>query len=249
MSRLNSFYLAPSLWGEPFFLDGEESHHLTRVLRAKAGDTVRLFDGQGRWGLFRIVELAKKNTRLERLSEHAAPSPTRPLTLAVGWSKGLRRGFLLEKAVELGAAQIWFWQGTRSQGEVPETGKEGWERQLAAAGKQCGAAWLPRIRTFSGPGDVIRAAADFGSKVLCWEQGEDAFVEPSSLAHHRGSIAVLGPEGGLEAHEAVLFREHGFTPVSLGRNILRFETAAVLILSLHLWAAQEVRIQGLPDRP
>jgi 16S rRNA (uracil1498-N3)-methyltransferase len=71
-------------------LDGEESHHLTRVLRAKAGDTVRLFDGQGRWGLFRIEELAKKNARLERLSEHASPAPARPLTLAVGWSKGVQ---------------------------------------------------------------------------------------------------------------------------------------------------------------
>jgi 16S rRNA (uracil1498-N3)-methyltransferase len=239
MARLNSFYLAPALWREPFSLDGEEFHHLTRVLRAKTGETVRLFDGQGRWGIFCIRELSKKNAALQRLSEQSDPAPSCPLVLAVGWSKGLRRGFLLEKAVELGAAEVWLWQAARSQGEVPEEGKDGWERQLTAAAKQCGTSWLPRIRTFSGPGAVIRAAAQLASKVLCWEQEESGFVDPSLLAHPRGSIAVLGPEGGLELKEADLFREHGFIPVGLGPNILRFETAAVLVLSLHLWAVQQ----------
>jgi len=239
MSRLNSFHLAPALWREPFALGGEEAHHLSRVLRAKSGDTIRLFDGKGRSGLFRIGEIGKKTARLELLSESITPAPSCPLTLAVGWSKGVRRGFLLEKAVELGAAAIWFWQGVRSQGDVPEEGKEGWDRQLVAAAKQCGAAWLPEIRTFSRPLDVVRAAEGFGSRVLCWEQEQGSLIHPASLTHDLGSIAVLGPEGGLEAKEAELFQEHSFAPVSLGPNILRFETAAVFVLSLHLWAAHQ----------
>ena len=241
MARLNSFYLAPALWREPFSIEGEELHHLSRVLRARTGDTLRLFDGRGRWGIFSIAELSKKSARLRSVSERTEPGASRPLTLAVGWSKGLRRGFLLEKAVELGAAEVWFWQAARSQGDVPEEGKEGWERQLIAAAKQCGSCWLPRIRTFGHPGEAIRAADGLGSKVLCWEQEENGFVDPALLADSRGSIAVLGPEGGLQTQEADLFREHGFTPVGLGPRILRFETAAVLVLSLHLWAAQQPR--------
>jgi len=237
MSRLNSFYLAPALWREPFLIEGEEMHHLGRVLRAKVGDTLRLFDGQGRWGIFSITEMSKKSACLERVSEQTEPAPSKPLILAAGWSKSLRRGFLLEKAVELGAREAWFWQAARSQGEVPEQGKEGWERQLIAAAKQCGSCWLPRIRTFGGPGELIRAAGSLGSKVLCWEQEEKGFIDPALLAHPRGSIAVLGPEGGLEAREAALFCQHGFTPVGLGPRILRFETAAVMVMSLHLWAA------------
>ena len=237
MSRLNSFHLAPALWREPFVLDGDEGRHLLRVLRARAGDTIRLFDGHGRWGLFRIVETDKKAARLQILEEHLEPAPARPLTLAVGWSKGLRRGFLLEKAVELGASAVWFWQAARSQGETPEAGKEGWERQLAAAAKQCGAVHLPEIRTFAGPPAVIRAAEDAGSKVLCWEKEESRLVAPDLLVHEQGCVAVLGPEGGLEEHEADAFSAAGFQPVSLGPNILRFETAATFVLSLHLWAA------------
>jgi 16S rRNA (uracil1498-N3)-methyltransferase len=239
MARLNSFYLPPARWREPYVLDGEEAQHLIRVLRAKAGDTIRLFDGAGRWGLFRVVEMSRRDARLEVLETHTAPPPLRPLTLAVGWSKGVRRGYLLEKAVELGASAVWFWQGERSQGEVPDEGKEGWERQLVAAAKQCGTFWLPSIRTFGGPDEVVQAAKGMGSRVLCWEREEKSILDPAILVHAQGAVAVLGPEGGLDEKEARFFMDHDFLPASLGPNILRFETAALFVLSLHLWAASQ----------
>lgn len=237
MPRLNSFHLAPALWREPFVLDGDEARHLTRVLRARVGDAVRLFDGRGRWGIFSIGRIGKRDVGLDLMEEHAAPAPAFPLTLAVGWSKGLRRGFLLEKAVELGASAVWFWQAARSQGDVPEEGNDAWERQLIAAAKQCGTAWLPEIRTFAGPLDAARAAEGADRRVLCWEKEDTRLVDPDTLAARGGCVAVLGPEGGLEDGEARVFTDHGFAPVSLGPNILRFETAAAFVLSLHLWAA------------
>jgi 16S rRNA (uracil1498-N3)-methyltransferase len=237
MARLNSFHLAPASWREPFVLDGEEARHLTRVLRARVGDTVRLFDGAGRWGLFSITETGKRDVSLDRIEEHVEPEPAAPLTLAVGWSKSLRRGFLLEKAVELGASAVWFWQAARSQGEVPAGGKEAWERQIVAAAKQCGAVWLPEIRTFAGALEAAGASEGMGAKVLCWEKEDTRLVDPAALADPRGCVAVLGPEGGLDDAEADIFLGHGFVPVSLGPGILRFETAAAFVLSLHLWAA------------
>ncbi len=80
MARLNSFYLAPALWREPFSIEGEELHHLSRVLRARTGDTLRLFDGQGRWGIFSIAELSKKSARLRSVSERTEPGASRPLS-------------------------------------------------------------------------------------------------------------------------------------------------------------------------
>jgi len=237
MARLNSFFLAPALWREPFCLEGDEARHLARVLRARPGDTVRLFDGAGRWGLFRITAIGKKEIGLEKLEEHFVPAPESSLTLAVGWSKSLRRGFLLEKAVELGAGAVWFWQAARSQGEAPEEGKEGWERQLAAAAKQCGAVRLPEIRTFAGPEQLIKESAGFASRVLCWERESAAVLSPEALIRPGRNIAVLGPEGGLDDGEADLFTTAGFAPASLGPSILRFETAAFFVLSLRLWAA------------
>lgn len=240
MARLNSFYLAPASWREPFVLEGEEAHHLTRVLRAKTGDTVRLFDGQGRSGMFRVEDWDKRQVRMARLSEQCTPAPAFPLTLAVGWSKGLRRGYLLEKAVELGAASVWFWQAGRSQGSIPDAGQETWERQLVAAAKQCGTARLPSIRVFPNPEDLLQAAAGFGARILCWEQEHENILEPAMTLHALGAIAVLGPEGGLLAAEANLFTDAGFRPCTLGPSILRFETAGIYLLSLHHFAAMTI---------
>lgn len=237
MSRLNSFYLAPDLWREPFCLDGEEAHHLIRVLRARVGETIRLFDGAGRWGLFEIENLSKKEAGLRCLSAETVPAPQCALTLAVGWSKGLRRGYLLEKAVELGAHAIWFWQARHSQGVIPDDGQDAWHRQLVAAAKQCGTTWLPEIRTFSGPADLVQSAESTGSRILCWEHEQQRLLNPDDLAQPDGAIAVLGPEGGLDDQEARLFMDAGFIPASLGPNILRFETAAMFVLSLGLWAS------------
>lgn len=237
MTRLNSFYLPPALWREPFLLEDEEARHLIRVLRARPGDTVRLFDGRGRWGLFRINAVNKKTAELAVLSEARAPVPTAGLTLAVGWSKSLRRGYLLEKAVELGAVAVWFWRAERSQGEIPG-GTETWERQTIAAAKQCGALWTPEVRAMSGAPALLRTADTFANRVLCWEKEETAMIRPDDLTHPAGTIAVIGPEGGLTEDEARIFREHGFISRTLGPHVLRFETAALLLLSLHLWAAQ-----------
>lgn len=246
MARLNSFYLAPADWREPFCLDGEEAHHLTRVLRTRIGDTVRLFDGQGRWGLFRVREAAKKNVQLTCLStQSAAAHPA--LTLAVGWCKGLRRGFLLEKAVELGAGAIWFWPAARSQGDMPDQGQETWRKQMIAAAKQCGATWLPQVMVLESPLAVAARGARFDRRVLCWEQEQSRIIEPRDLIHDQGALAVLGPEGGLDNNEAEIFTDNGFPAVSLGPHIMRFETAAFFVLTLARWAAIQTMGRQCPD--
>lgn len=237
MSRVNTFYLAPELWREPCILQGDEAHHLIRVLRAQPGSTIRLFDGQGRSGLFLVQATGKKDATLELLSEQREPAAPCPLILALGWSKHLRRTYILEKAVELGASQIWFWHAARSQGDIPPCADERWERQLIPAAKQCGVAWLPQVRTFASPSTLCAAAVDIPHRLVCWEQEQTRMLDPHQLIHPAGAIAVLGPEGGLEVTEVQAFTQCGFIPVRLGPSILRHETAALFVLSLHHWAA------------
>lgn len=243
MARLNSFYLAPALWREPFILAGEEAHHLIRVLRAKPGQNVRLMDGRGRLGIFCIEAIGKKEVHLAKISDTHTPKLHCPLILAVGWSKNLRRGFLLEKAVELGASGIWFWAAERSQGDSPDQAKDTWERQLVAAAKQCGTAWLPEIRTLTGPEELIAQSSKYASRILCWEKNHENFLQPADITAAKGSLAVLGPEGGLSDAEAQIFQDHGFAAKNLGPHILRFETAALYILALHMWGATTLSLQ------
>ena len=82
MSRLNTFYLAPDLWQEPFILEGEEAHHLLTVLRSRPGQKLRLIDGLGGWGIFTLEKGERKKAYLNLVERHTDPHPPFPLTLA-----------------------------------------------------------------------------------------------------------------------------------------------------------------------
>lgn len=251
MTRLNSYHLPQHLWpgtGEPALLRGQEARHLLGVLRARPGETVRLFDGRGRYGLFELVEAEGKSVaRLRPLEEFLEPAPQSGVTLALGWNKASRRDWLLEKAVELGALGLVFWQAARSQGDMPREPKDGWTDKCVQAAKQCGSSWLPDITIVEGGVDgLARVAADFtGCYVLYEGAPQTALLDPARLAAGR-SLLVLGPEGGLDEREAAQLAEAGFAWASLGPLPLRWETAALSCLALahHARLAARNMVQG-----
>jgi 16S rRNA (uracil1498-N3)-methyltransferase len=255
MARLNSFYLPPGAWpasGQgPHVLAGDEARHLLRVVRARVGDRVRLFDGLGREGLFVLRSAAKTEAVLDPERIDRAPVPAGSAYLALGWNRALRRSWLLEKAVELEAAGILFWQAERSQGELPDEPKDAWLGQLVAGAKQSGNPWLPEVRTVPGGAAGLAAMAagtggeeGFDRRLLLWEiqetgnSGRAALLGPDDLRGGGRTLMVLGPEGGLTDGEAETFLEAGFEAVTLGRRVLRWETAALLCLGLSWWARQ-----------
>jgi len=237
MTRLNSYHLPQDRWpggSELARLEGPEARHLLGVLRARVGETVRLFDGFGRHGLFELVEASgKSQARLRLVSESTEPAPAHGVTLALGWNKSSRRDWLLEKGVELGALGILFWQAARSQGDMPHEAKETWLEKCVQAAKQCQTAWLPSLGTVPGGVEgLVRIAGDFdGCYVLYEGARQDALLDPKRLAAGR-SLVVLGPEGGIEEREAARLAEAGFGLLSLGPQPLRWETAALSCLAL-----------------
>ncbi|MBR3880964.1 MAG: RsmE family RNA methyltransferase, partial [Mailhella sp.] len=101
---MHTFYIPPSQWADLMELSGQEAHHLGRVLRLRPGDEVILLDGEGREALCRIVSVGRQNASLEKISETKHPDPESSIVLAVGWGKEARRGWILEKSVELEAS-------------------------------------------------------------------------------------------------------------------------------------------------
>jgi 16S rRNA (uracil1498-N3)-methyltransferase len=237
VTRLNTYYLPQDRWpggSHDALLEGSEARHLLCVLRARIGETVRLFDGLGRHGLFEIVSTSgKSQAELRRVTETVEPAPDRGVTLALGWNKAARRDWLLEKGVELGALGILFWQAVRSQGDMPPGAKESWRDKAVQAGKQCQAAWLPAFGIVAGGVEgLVRIAADFdGCYVLYEGAAREALLDPVRFAAGR-CLVVLGPEGGLTEREAVRLAEAGFSMASLGPRPLRWETAALSCLAL-----------------
>ena len=230
MARLNSFYLPPDKWGEPFTLEGGEAKHLGKVLRTRVGDTVRLFDGCGRDGLFTVTEITKSKVQLELNVENSIADP-RNITLAIGWNKSSRRNWILEKSVELQTRGLIFYQSEFSQGKVPVEIKDSWNEKLVAAAKQCGNAWLPELETVLGSIEkFIEFSASYDNKLFLYEKADNDTVPDNSVFAAESTLAVIGPEGGFSPREAELLIENGFKPVSLGSSILRWETAALLCL-------------------
>ena len=243
MAAPHSFYLMPESWREPFTLDAAESHHLVRVLRLKAGAQVRLFDGRGRHGSFRVVMAVKSGVTLERESEAFEQEPSVRCTLAAGFSKALRRGWFMEKAVELEAASLWFWQGEHSHASLPEAEKESWRASLIAGAKQCQSAWLPEFSLIKGGvRGVIARRGEFDRALLLYEGDANGMggrlLRREDLAAPGSLLLVLGPEGGFSCTEAAALQDAGVEAVSLGKRILRWETAAVLTLGMAWWARQ-----------
>jgi len=221
-------------------MSGPEARHMGTILRTEKAQTVRLFDGRGRDGLFTVRDIAKTRADLKavELSEH--PAPDGGLTLAVGWGKSKRRDYLLEKIVELQGRGLIFWQGMRSQGALPNDPKAAWNEKFVQAAKQCGAVRLPGLDIVSGGVDgLLSMTGNFDRCYLAWE-AEEATTPLSPIMLSKGrTLVVIGPEGGFDPAEADKLIRAGFDPVTLGPSTLRWETAAVYCLSLAMFGAQD----------
>ena len=234
------FYLAPELWGPAANLEGQEARHLGQVLRAEPGTEVGLLDGRGRSGIFVVRKVGKKNVQLERVSETVTPAPQAQAVVALAYSKAVRRGFFMEKAVELGAHGVWLWQGDHSQGKLSATAEEACLGQMIAGAKQSGNPWLPEVRALSGGVDqLIHLSHAADHRILPWELQDGVHMLTPEMAGQPGlTVYVVGPEGGFSQRELAALQAAAFTPVSLGARVLRCETAATLCLGVHWWASQ-----------
>ena len=248
MSELHTFYAPPEAFGETIVLQGQELKHLAQALRLKPGERCRVLDGQGRSAEAVIEAVGRREATLRPDAVEFTPKPASRAVVALALSKATRRGFFLEKAVELGAEAVWLWQGDFSQGKLPREEKDSWQAKMVAGIKQSGNPWLPQVRAFpEGIAGVIQAAAGFEHHLLPWEKQEGVPMLSLADAGLPGTTCyVVGPEGGFSDAELEALAEAGYNPVSFGRRILRCETAATLCLGIHWWASQQ---EGRPDFP
>jgi 16S rRNA (uracil1498-N3)-methyltransferase len=203
-------------------LDEAEQHHL-RVRRAQEGERVALRDGAGLVGIGRIAIVGKAwEVEIENAERRARPAA---LTLAVGAGDRERFGWLVEKAVELGATRIVPLLTARAgdvASRVRDSHIEKLRRQALEATKQCGAAWAVEV-------DEPAALAAFIERKeagLLWLADAAGDAPPATLDAGAVTI-VVGPEGGLEDPERAVLLGAGFRPLALAAHTLRFETAAL----------------------
>ncbi len=237
----HAFYLPTEQWSTQCSLHGQEAMHAAHSLRMKAGEQLIILDGKGRRGECEIESINRFTVRLRLINDQEIPRPQSLPIMALAWSKFERRGFFMEKAVELGVHEIWLWTGEySSQGRIPPKIKEHWQAQCIAGMKQCHNPWIPNIRILTGGiKELIEHSSDIEQRLLLWEVQESVPMLTPKLAGKPGkTLYTIGPEGGFSGNEIQSFYQSGFRPMSLGNRVLRCETAALLCLGIHWWASQ-----------
>ncbi|MCX7047210.1 MAG: 16S rRNA (uracil(1498)-N(3))-methyltransferase [Candidatus Sumerlaeota bacterium] len=228
--------------GQTIALDAEESAHAARVLRLRLGERVLLFDGEGREFEAELTEVSARRT-VCRLLHPTQPAPELPLdvTLAFGLAKHDATEWMIQKAVELGVAQLRPFVCARAVPRIKEPSRsrmERWRRIIRDATKQCGRARLARIEEPADWPAIIAQTPPDAARIICWEESrEDAPRLSQALAgmipgSRRAIWLAIGPEGGFAPEEIALAREAGYQECSLGPRILRAETAAIAALAV-----------------
>src|SRR2546430_12309210 len=147
---MHRFYIAPENWNpDALSLRGPEAHHARDVLRMKPGDRAVLFNGRGREVTAEVVDLAKSEIRLRKLHESETPPLRCRITLGQAIPKGKNMDLIVQKAVEIGAAEIAPLISERTIVDLDqkeaEQKQEKWQQIAIEAAKQCGQNWLPQI--------------------------------------------------------------------------------------------------------
>ena len=237
---MRNFFLGDNtVFGDTATVTGELYRHMARVLRLKAGSEVQLTDESGRQFAGVIEEVGAKSLIVRITATEGAPEPEAGLriTLYQGLPKGEKLDLILQKCTELGVSEVVTFDAERSivklRGERSASRLGRCEKIVQEAARQSGRRSVPKVVLGGSLEEVLREARHT-VRLLLWE-GEQTVGLRETLGAHESpeSVAiVVGPEGGLSAEEVEQARACGFTPVSLGRRILRTETAGLAMLAI-----------------
>lgn len=228
-------------------LKGEEHHHLKNVARIKQGERVWLIDGAGKSYAARVDRIEKSQTHLTILGEMSKADPKVKVTLAQALIKMKNFELILQKATELGVHGFLPVIAARSFIRIDDMLHKKaarWYKIARESTKQSGVAQVPAILQPRTLNDMLRERKD-ETKIFLSESGGmplRQLLVPQKKenlpGHYPSSLLILvGPEGGWTEAEEEDIVSHGFEAVSLGRQILRTETAAISSLALvnHFW--------------
>ena len=229
-------------------LSKEESAHAARVLRLRPGEEVRLLDGQNLWAaVLDTVDEKASTVRVQSLCD--SPEAPCQAVLFQGLPKADKLELIVQKGTELGMHSLWPVEMERSVARMDKAGRDEKKRDrlqriALEAAKQSGRAHVPDVAAAMSFDKALQAMErqPFDLVLVAWEEEHSL---PLSQAVRNDAVQngqpqrvmiVIGPEGGISQGEWQRLRQLGAVSVTLGRRILRTETAGLCALSV-LWTA------------
>ena len=241
---MHRFFLPPVDWQpDSLVLMDSEAHHCRDVLRLKPGDKVVVFDGRGRELTAEITSAGASQVQLRKLHEAQTPPLRCRITLGQAIPKGKNMDLIVQKAVEIGAAEIAPILSDRTVVRLDEESAASkqakWQTVAIEAAKQCGQNWLPQVQTPQKLSQFFQEHRRFDLQLIGSLQ-TDAVHLKKILAEYSAEhgdrpssvLMLVGPEGDFTPAELSLARSQGCRPITLGPIVLRVETASIYCLSI-----------------
>lgn len=218
-------------------IEGDDSRHIARSLRMAVGDEVTVCDGSSMEYICTLTRIRDEECELRIISESlSAREPKCEIILCMAYPKGDKLETVIQKAVELGATKIIPFESKRCikrpKAEKLDKLTARHARIAEEAAKQCGRASVPEVTAPLSFSSMLDEATKAPLALLCYEGEDMRSIKDALPAKPPKAISVIiGAEGGFDYDEAELAQKAGAVSVSLGKRILRCETAPSFVLS------------------
>lgn len=237
------FFVTPEdLESDSPVLSGENARH-ARVLRLKEQEQLLLCDGQGQECLCQVAQASPDITLTVLERRPSSTEAAVDVRVYMAFPKADKLEHVIQKATELGAYEILAFPSSRCVSRPDEKSLkkklERWQKIAASAAEQSGRGRIPQVRVLGSFADALTHAAQ-ADRALLFYENEEAFTLKMALAGSYRTVSLMvGPEGGLSESEVQQARAAGMQVCTLGRRILRCETAPLCALSAVMYDAGE----------
>lgn len=224
-------------------ITGEEAQHISRVLRMKKGDNVTLCDGEGMFYEAVLSDFSDKTVVADILSKRVAETePSVKVTVFQGVPKNPKLETIIQKLTEIGAVRLVPVDTKRAVAKLDKENKVDRLRKIAReAAKQSKRGIVPEVLSPVSFNDAVKMAAEADLALIPYEEEREMSLKKALSGKIPKTVSVMiGPEGGFDGEEIRLAKENGITSVTLGKRILRTETAPLAVCSAILYELGEM---------
>lgn len=222
------FFSAGEAANGELLIDGEEFHHVTRVMRFRRGDELEIVDGRGNLFFGRIAEVGRRSLRVDIQRTESFPQPPARLLVAPSLAKGHAMNWMIEKLSEAGVDEVRLLACERTDVAFSPAQLKRWQKIAAQSLKVNRRTWLTRILPPVSPAELVAGAAALPAKVMLDAAAGQRLERPDSWP----LLAAVGPPGDFSDGEKELLRGSGFRPARVNDAILKTETAALSVAAI-----------------
>jgi 16S rRNA (uracil1498-N3)-methyltransferase len=214
--------------------------YLKQVMRLKHGDKINIFDGFGCEFEAVIKSYSTKTVYIELGKIIPTADKKIRIILAQAIPKAGKLDTIVKSAAELGVDVIIPFDAARSVGRIADEKSSlkvaRWQKIAGEAARCCHSSHIAKVSKVSSFADMLTSASDDALRLIFWEEESQKTIKDiltyKAFATTKDFFVVIGPEGGFSKDEVTMAKEAGFISVSLGRQILKVETAAAAIISI-----------------